>query len=76
MAKSKDRVTIAAEKIADVLIGHMEETMTPAQAKTLRKDLHKLSAKSSRQSSRPGKLSQSAQNVDSRPLSHVSAEMS
>jgi hypothetical protein len=45
MARKKNKVNQAAEKIADLLIQHMEETMTPAQARTMHRDLHKLARK-------------------------------
>ncbi len=44
--REKTKIDIAAEKIADVLIDHMEETMTPAQARAMRRDLHRLAVKS------------------------------
>jgi hypothetical protein len=42
MANKKDNVDVAAEKIVDLLIDHMEETMTPAEARAMREDLHTL----------------------------------
>jgi hypothetical protein len=42
MAGKKARVNTAAKKIAHILISHMEATMTPAQARAMRRDLHKL----------------------------------
>lgn len=48
MPRKKTKIDIAAEKIADVLIDHMEETMTPAQARAMHRDLHRLAVKSSR----------------------------
>jgi hypothetical protein len=74
MARKNNKVGEAAEKMADILIAHMEETMTPAQAKAMRTDIHKLAVKSTRQSSLRGKLSQSARNGDARPLSRASAK--
>jgi len=76
MARKKSNVNIAAEKIADMLIEHMEETMTPAEAKAMRTDLHKLAVKSNRRSSLHGKPSRSLKSADARPLSHASVEMS
>ena len=48
----KKTVEKAATKIADNLIGYMEEAMTPAQARAMREDLHKLAVKSNRRAVR------------------------
>ena len=45
MAKKKNNIDVAAKQIVDLLIDHMEETMTPAKARMMRKDLHKLAIK-------------------------------
>jgi hypothetical protein len=41
--KEKSKVDIAAEGLADLLIEHMEATMTPAQAKAALRKLDELS---------------------------------
>lgn len=46
MTTKRRAVGKAATKIADILIDHMEETMTPAEARAMRGDLHKLAVKS------------------------------
>jgi hypothetical protein len=75
MPKKKSKRDIAAEKIASLLIEHMEETMTPAQGKAMLKDLKTFSSKP-RRSSRHGKPSQSAKNAGSRLLSRARGETS
>jgi hypothetical protein len=45
MPRKKSKRDDAAERIAGLLIEHMEETMTPAQAKTMLKDLKTFSLK-------------------------------
>jgi hypothetical protein len=47
MPGKKAKIDKAAERIADLLIEHMEATMTPAQAGAMRRDLHRLAVKSS-----------------------------
>jgi hypothetical protein len=48
MLKQKTRREIAAEKMANLLIEHMEETMTRAQGKAMLKDLKDFSARQRR----------------------------
>jgi hypothetical protein len=70
MSQRKTKRDAAAEKMADLLIEHMEETMTPAQAKAMIGDLKSFSKKS-RRFSRREKPSRVAKSVGSRPLSHA-----
>jgi len=39
MPRKKAKREAAADEMADLLIAHMEETLTPAQAKTMLRDL-------------------------------------
>jgi hypothetical protein len=66
MPRKKSKQDIAAEKIASLLIEHMEETLTPAQGKTMLKDLKAFSSKP-RRSFHHGKPSRSAKTAGSRP---------
>jgi hypothetical protein len=43
MPRRKSKRDIAAEKMADLLIEHMEETMSPAQAQAMLSDLKSFS---------------------------------
>jgi hypothetical protein len=45
MQRKKSNRDIAAEKIASLLMEHMEETMTPAQGKAMLKNLKTFSLK-------------------------------
>lgn len=72
MAPKKSKRDVAVETMADLLIGHMEDTMTPPQAKAMLKDV-KAFSQAPRRASRRGKRSQAAKSADSRPLSHVHA---
>ena len=75
MPRKKSKRDIAAEKIAGLLIEHMEETMTPAEGKAMLKDLKVFSSRSRRSSLR-GKPSLSAKTAGSHPLSRVRAKNS
>jgi hypothetical protein len=74
MTRKKSKLDIAAEKITEILVSHME-TMSPAQARAMRKDIHGLAVKSSRSANR-GKAARSRKSVDSRPLSRSAAKSS
>jgi hypothetical protein len=66
MKSQKSRRDIAAEKIARLLIEHMEETMTPARGKAMLKDIRTFSLKPRRSSLR-GKPSRAEKTADYRP---------
>ena len=55
MPTKKAKLDAAARRAAEIIAGHLE-TLAPADAKAMRKDLHKLAVKSSRRASR-GKAS-------------------
>jgi hypothetical protein len=75
MPRKNSRRDAAAEKMAGLLIEHMEETMTPAEANATLRDL-KAFSQAPRRASHRGKPSRSAKNADSRPLSRARAQES
>jgi len=73
MPTKKAKLDVAARRAAEIIAGHLE-TLTPADAKAMRSDLHKLAVKSSRRASH-GKASQVRRNAGSRPLSRASSNL-
>jgi len=72
MPTKKAKLDAATRTAAEIIAGHLE-TLTPANAKAMRNDLHKLAVKSSRRASH-GKASQARRNAGSRLLSRASAK--
>ncbi len=74
MRKKKSKLDEAVEKTAAILESHMS-TLPPARAKAMRKDLHVLAVKSSRNASR-GTSAKSRRSAGPHPLSRISAKRS
>ena len=72
MAIKKAKLDAAVKRAAAIIQDHLG-TLPVAEAKAMRKDLHKLAVKSS-QPARRGKASRSRRSVGPRPLSHASAK--
>jgi hypothetical protein len=70
-SKQKAALDKAVARTAEIIGAHLS-TLTPAKAKAMRGDIHKLAVKSSR-SARRGKVSRSRETADPRPLSRSSA---
>ena len=74
MAKKKTKLDAAVERATEIIESHLA-TLPPAEAKTMRKEIHALAIKSSR-SARRGKGLRSPKNAGPRPLSRASAKSS
>jgi hypothetical protein len=72
MPQKKAKLGKAAERIAEILGQHLK-SLSMAEAKAMRKEIHNLAVKSSRSASR-GKASQSRKSAGPRPLSRTSAK--
>ena|ERR1700687_76560 len=73
MAKKKSKLDKATERTAEILRAHLE-SLPIAQAKAMRKDLHRLAVKSSRSANRET-TSISPRSANPRPLSRASAKL-
>ena len=74
MAYKKSKSDATAKRMARIIVAHLE-TLSPAQAKASRQEIHRLAIKSSGRATR-GKVSRSVETGDLRPLSRASAESS
>ncbi len=72
MGIKKMKLDAAVKKATAIIHDHLG-TLPAAEAKAMRKDLHKFAVKSSQSASR-GKASRSCRSAGPRPLSHASAK--
>jgi hypothetical protein len=72
-SKQKAALAKAVAKAAEIIGAHLN-TLSPAEAKSMRQDLHKLAVKSSRFAGR-GKVSRARRTADPHPLSRSSARI-
>jgi hypothetical protein len=74
MAKKKNKLDAVVERVTEIIQDHLT-TLPPAEAKSMRKEIHTLAVKSSR-SARRGKERRSPKNAGPRPLSRASLKSS